>query len=60
MEVWTGKICLEAEVFWKNELEMQKNLEASNSTSNWKRINSKSEDANSEKWPFKRSWKRRH
>ena len=31
-EVWTDKICLEAEVFWKNELEMQENSEASNST----------------------------
>ena len=32
MEDWTGKICLEAEVFWKNKLEMQENSEASNST----------------------------
>ena len=31
-EVWPSKICLKAEVFWKNELEMQENSKVSNST----------------------------
>ena len=49
VEVESGKTCLAAEEFWINELEMEADSEAINPTRNRKRINSKSEEVNSEK-----------
>ena len=59
VEAESGKICLEAETFWKNELEVEADSEAINFTRSRKRkTNIEKADANLEAWHFKRNWKR--